>query len=68
MRRKYVTVRCSRCNSVSQIKTDGVMTDVFLCPVCLDGEVEYRVERPRVHRVRSESPVEVRTLVTMRTR
>ena len=66
MRRRYVTVRCSRCNSISQVKTTGVMTDTFLCPVCLDGEIDYQVEPRRVYARESEFMMKDRTLITIR--
>jgi hypothetical protein len=44
---KYITVRCPSCRSVSQIKADGVRSEVFYCPVCEEGEIEYQPELPR---------------------
>ena len=66
MGRKYVTIKCSCCHSTSQIKRNGFMTDTFLCPVCLDGEIEYRVERPRVYRDESEFPLDECTLMAIK--
>ncbi len=63
-----MTVKCSCCNSITQIKTTGVMTDTFVCPICLDGEIDYRVEQPRIYRGESEFPIEERTLITTKTR
>ena len=38
----YVTVKCLRCNSTSVINERGVRTELFLCPVCLEGEIRYK--------------------------
>ena len=40
----YVTVKCPRCNSTSVINERGIRTDFFLCPVCFEGEIQYRVK------------------------
>jgi hypothetical protein len=50
MMNKYVTVRCPSCRSVSQIKADLIRSEVFFCPVCEDGEIEYHPEPPKVFR------------------
>ena len=38
----YVNVRCHRCGSTSQLHIKNVMTDMVLCPVCLEGEINCR--------------------------
>ena len=40
----YVTVKCPRCNSTSIISERGIRTKFFLCPVCLEGEIQYKVK------------------------
>jgi|GEM_PF-3028468 len=39
---RYVTVKCPSCRSISHIKADAVRSEHFYCPVCGDGEIEYR--------------------------
>ena len=39
----YVTVKCPRCNSTSEISERGIRTASFLCPVCLEGEINDKV-------------------------
>jgi hypothetical protein len=38
----YIIVRCPRCFSTSEISRNGVRTHTFLCPVCLEGEIQYK--------------------------
>ncbi len=45
---RYVTVKCPSCQSISQIKADAVRSEIFFCPVCEDGEIEYHPVRSRV--------------------
>jgi transposase-like protein len=40
----YITVKCPRCNSTSLISERGIRTEFFLCPVCLEGEIQYKVK------------------------
>jgi hypothetical protein len=47
---RYVTVRCPSCRSVSQIKAGSIRSEVFYCPVCEDGEIEYHPGPPRAFR------------------
>lgn len=47
----YIVARCPRCSSTSEIISSGVMTDVFLCPVCLEGEIKCRKQQPVIERV-----------------
>ena len=54
---RYITVRCPSCRSVCQIKADAVRTEVFYCPVCEEGEIEYRPGPPKsLHRGSRLSP------------
>lgn len=63
MRENYVTVKCPRCNSTSEIKSNGVVLNILLCPVCCEGEIEYQVEQRRIHRVASDLPAKSKELV-----
>lgn len=47
MKHYYVTVRCPSCRSVIQLKADAIRSEVFFCPVCEDGEIEYHPEPPK---------------------
>lgn len=42
----YITVKCPRCSSTMEIIHSGVKTEVFLCPVCLEGEIQYNAKQP----------------------
>ena len=46
MNEGYFVVKCHRCNSTSQLMLKGRRNDVFLCPVCLEGEIQYKVKNP----------------------
>ena len=61
----YVTVRCPSCLSVSQLKTDSIRSEVFFCPVCEDGEIEYHPEPPRVFHDENRLSLEWQDLVTV---
>jgi len=39
---KYINVKCSRCGSTSQLLINNVMSDILQCPVCLEGEIDYK--------------------------
>jgi len=41
----YVTVKCCRCSSTIQLVIGAIRSDLFLCPVCHEGEIECRVQR-----------------------
>ena len=41
----YVTVKCPRCSSTLEIISSGITTDIFLCPVCLEGEIQCKEQR-----------------------
>ena len=49
----YITVRCPLCSSISNLRAAGIRSDVFFCPVCLDGEIELQERsqggRPGTH-------------------
>ena len=36
----YVTVKCPRCTSNIEIIGGSLPADIFICPVCLEGEIE----------------------------
>ena len=39
-----VTVKCPRCRSTSVLSERGIRTEFFLCPVCLEGEIQNKVK------------------------
>jgi hypothetical protein len=40
----YVTVKCPRCMSTSQLQLTSITSDEFFCPVCSEGEIKSQVE------------------------
>ena len=66
MRKGYLTVKCPRCNSTSELKINGVKVDYLFCPVCLEGEINCWVDQTGPHKVLSKLPTESRQLVTAR--
>ena len=36
----YLVVKCLRCGSISQLQMAAVRSDVSLCPVCTESEIE----------------------------
>jgi ssDNA-binding Zn-finger/Zn-ribbon topoisomerase 1 len=62
---RYVTVRCPSCRSVSQLKADAIRSEVFFCPVCEDGEIEYHPEPPKVFRDNNRLTLEWQDMVTV---
>jgi len=63
MKHKYITVKCPSCRSTIELKAESVRTEYFYCPVCEDGEIEYRFSAPRVRQTRPMMPA--RVLVTV---
>jgi hypothetical protein len=51
MKGKYVIARCPVCESTSIVKAAGVVTDTFMCPVCLDGVISRFNRLPATCRV-----------------
>ena len=45
MSTSYLIARCYRCGSTMQLVIEGVRSDAFLCPVCLEGEIECKVNQ-----------------------
>ena len=45
--------KCPRCNSVISIEKRAGIADVFLCPVCLEGEIVCRTAQKETDRVAS---------------
>ena len=43
-----VIVKCLRCGSTARLMMHSVRSEYFICPVCLEGEVEYRVVKPDI--------------------
>ena len=46
MKAGYIAVKCPRCSSTMEIIRTGIKTEVFLCPVCLEGEIRFNTEPP----------------------
>ena len=57
----YISVKCPRCKSIAELARNGVRTPVLICPVCLEGEIEYQGELLNVARTMSELPRVART-------
>lgn len=36
----YITFKCPRCSSTIEIISSGINSNLFLCPVCLEGEIK----------------------------
>ena len=41
MTKGYISVKCPRCMSIVELVRKGVRTTLLICPVCLEGEIEY---------------------------
>ena len=65
MRYNYMTVQCPSCRSIIQMKADAVRSEVFFCPVCEEGEIDYHPEPPRLFHDDSRISLEWRDLVTV---
>ena len=52
----YISVKCPRCMSTVELPRKGVRTTMFICPVCLEGEIEYRGELLNIDTPKSELP------------
>ncbi|HEY33499.1 MAG TPA: hypothetical protein G4O10_10405 [Dehalococcoidia bacterium] len=47
------TYKCPRCASVISIDKKAVRADVFLCPVCLEGEIVSQAVETETDRIAS---------------
>jgi hypothetical protein len=56
MTMESITYKCPRCASVISIKKKAGMPDVFLCPVCLEGEIVSRTAQTETDRIASALP------------
>ncbi len=56
MTAQSITYKCPRCNSVISIEKSAGIADVFLCPVCLEGEIVSRAAQTETDRVASTLP------------
>lgn len=36
----YLIVKCLRCGSISRLPITAVISDVSLCPVCIESEIQ----------------------------
>ena len=59
MTERYVCFQCPGCYSTFEVERKAVRTNVFLCPVCFEGEMEYQVPR----KVKGELPQKAKILV-----
>jgi predicted RNA-binding Zn-ribbon protein involved in translation (DUF1610 family) len=61
MKNRYITVKCPSCRSVIQLKAESVRAEYFYCPVCEEGEIEYRFTAPVLRHIvkRSLTPARV---------
>ena len=41
MKSGYLIVRCLRCGSISRLELKAIRSSISICPVCVDGEIEY---------------------------
>lgn len=41
-----IIVKCDRCGSESRLMIHSVRSTSFLCPVCMENEIEYRLIKP----------------------
>ena len=48
MNEGYLIMKCCRCGSTSQLMIKGVRSDLSLCPVCLEGEIECKAIQPTI--------------------
>jgi len=65
MKNRYITVRCPSCRSVIQLKAESVRTEYFYCPVCEDGEIEYRFTAPIMRHIARRPLTPARVLVNV---
>jgi len=61
----YVTVKCPRCLSASELKTTSTINGPFFCPVCAEGEIEGSTEPPHDNRHRNKIIFDWDNLMTM---
>ena len=43
-----MVVKCERCGSETHIMMRSVRSELFLCPVCLESEIECQLIKPTV--------------------
>jgi len=53
MTTESITYECPRCASVISINKKAVRAEVFLCPVCLEGEIVSRAAQTETERIAS---------------
>jgi hypothetical protein len=61
----YITIKCPRCMSASELKTTSTINGPFFCPVCAEGEIEGSPEPQCGNRDRSKIVIEWDNLITM---
>ena len=55
MKTSYIVLKCPRCKSTSEVKIHGVTPDILSCPVCLEGDIDYRLEKLDTHKTTAKS-------------
>ncbi len=58
----YTSLKCPRCASTVELARKGVRTNILLCPVCLEGEIEYQVRLPNIDEIIRLLPRRARSL------
>jgi hypothetical protein len=58
----FVTVKCPRCMSIIELERKAILSNLFLCPVCLEGEIEFGVKRPNINRASTKEKTLATTL------
>lgn len=48
MNEACMTVKCERCGNESQLMIRSVRSNAFLCPVCLESEIDCRLIEPEI--------------------
>jgi hypothetical protein len=43
-----MAVRCERCGSESELMMRSVLSDIFLCPACLESEIKSQLTKSAI--------------------
>lgn len=60
----FVTVTCPYCMSSIKLERKAIRTNLFLCPVCLEGEIKFGLKRPKTNRTATKEKTLVTTLTS----
>lgn len=61
MNKAYIVTKCERCGNESRLMIHSVRSNIILCPVCQENEVECRLISPEM-KVYNEYAGSVRAL------